>query len=159
VFGPEPAPGVRSKRMTLPVRLLSALPLAALLALGAGCGAGHDATVKELAELRAEVTRLRAAQAALGERVDAMEIDRGSFGKAAPAAPPAAGGDRPDLTVVRLSPSDGEGDADRDGPRPVIRAAGSGDGSIQKGDARKARSGAPKKKAPADPDARPTVKP
>jgi outer membrane murein-binding lipoprotein Lpp len=149
--------------MKSPARLLSALPLAALLALGAGCSSGHDATAKELAELRAEVTRLRAQQAALGERVEAIEIDRGSFGKnAAPAAAPASpGGDRPDLAVVRLSPSEGDGDADSDAPRPVIRAAGDG-GSIQKGDARKAKDakiGTPKKKATADSDARPTVKP
>jgi hypothetical protein len=152
--------------MRLP--LLPVLSLAALLALGSGCGAGHDAAEKELAELRAEVTRLRAGQAALTERVDGLEIDRGNYARsaasAAPGAPPAGGADHPELSVVRLSPSEGDGDADTDGPRPLIRAVGS-DGSIQKGDARRAkdaRSSTAKKGAPgAAPkkDAGPTVKP
>jgi hypothetical protein len=103
------------------------------------------------------------------ERMDHLEIDHGSFGKGA-APPPAAavtptpGGDRPDLAVVHLSPSEGDGDADSEAPRPVIRAVG-GDGSIQKGDKKanaphpgpkKAPSSAPKKP---DPDPYATVKP
>jgi hypothetical protein len=145
--------------MKLPVRPLT---FAALLALGAGCSAGHDAAEKELAELRAEVTRLRAAQAALSERVDGLEIERGTFAKGAAAAP-AGGGDRPELTTVRLSPSEGDGDADNDQPRPLIRAVGN-EGSVRKGDAKKkdaknhkkgvAAGGATPKK-----DAGPTVKP
>lgn len=146
--------------------MLHVLPLAALIALGAGCGANHEAVEKELAELRAEVTRLRAGQAALTERVDGIDLERGAFAKgAASAAPsaPAGNGDRPELSVVRLSPSEGDGDADSDAPRPMVRAVGS-DGSIQKGAPGKgkdARSNSKKGAPGAAPkkDAGPTVKP
>jgi hypothetical protein len=125
-----------------------------LLALGAGCGGQHDATEKQLAELRAEIARLRAGQASLIERLDAIDIDRGAFAKGA-AAPPAADPgsapvttgspvgapkppppsgaradqDRPELDVVRLSPNEGDGDVDNDPSRPVIRA-GSGSPTV-----------------------------
>jgi hypothetical protein len=155
--------------MRLSVHLRTVVP-ALLLAFAAGCGGGeHDAMEKQLAELRAEVTRLRAGQAALSERVDTIEIDRGSFARGgASASPqaPAVDRDRPDLDVVRLSPSEGDGDADTaDGSRPVIRAAGGG------GEARPARGagrGAPRRgvataapvpKKPQDSDTRPVVKP
>ena len=154
--------------MRLPVRLVPLLALAGLLAAAPGCGGGHDVAEKQLADLRAELTRLRASQAAMTERLDALEIDRGAFHKsAAPAAPPAAEADRPSLDVVRLSPSEGDGDADTDGQRPVIRAVGS-DGSIQKGPRASAPRPPPKKgvavvatprKAPSDTDPRPTAKP
>lgn len=142
--------------MRLLFRPNAVLPLAALLALGSGCGAGHDAVVKELAELRAEVVKLRAAQGSLAERVDGLEINTGTFAKGAPrAAPPAApsaapgagSGDRPDLAVVRLSPGDGDGDADSDAPRPVIKAEGNA-GSIQKGDGRKPKDAQKKGASP-----------
>jgi hypothetical protein len=153
------------------VRLVPLLSLAGLLAVASGCGGGHDLAEKQLADMRAELTRLRASQAAMTERLDALEIEKGSFRKgaapAAPAAPPTAEGDRPALDVVRLSPSEGDGDADVDGQRPVIRAVGA-DGSIQKG----AKANAPRapakkgvavvatpKKAPSDTDPRPTAKP
>jgi hypothetical protein len=148
--------------------------LVPLLALASGCGGGHDIADKQLAEMRAEVTRLRAGQAALTERIDALEIERGAFGKGAAAPPspdapapaPARPGDRdrPALDVVRLSPSDGDGDADSDGPRPLIRAVGS-EGSIRKADRAAGARGAPKKGAVApnpkrpDADPRPTPKP
>jgi hypothetical protein len=131
--------------MRLSVRLLTVAPIAALLALGTGCSAGRDAAEKELAELRAEVTRLRAAQAALTERVDGLEIERGTFNKgAAPPGAPAGGGDRPELTTVRLSPSEGDGDADSGEPRPLIRAVGN-DGSVRKGDPKKKDAPNPRK--------------
>lgn len=156
--------------MRLPVRLVPALSLAGLLVLAPGCGGGHDLAEKQLADLRAELTRLRASQGAMTERLDALEIDRGSFHKgAAPAPPPTptADGDRPSLDVVRLSPSEGDGDADTEGQRPVIRAVGS-DGSIQKAPKASAPRAPPRKgvavvatpkKAPSDTDPRPTAKP
>jgi hypothetical protein len=154
--------------MRLPVRLVPVLWLAAVLAAASGCGGGHDVAEKQLADMRAELARLRASQAAMTERLDALEIDKGSFRKsAAPATPPTAEGDRPSLDVLRLSPSDGDGDADTDGQRPVIRAVGS-DGSIQKGAKTNAPRAQPKKgvaavatprKAPSDTDPRPTAKP
>lgn len=131
------------------MRVLHLFSALAIVALGSGCASNHDATAKELAELRAEVTRLRAAQATLGERVDGLEIDRGAFVKGAPSAAPKPTSDRPELTVVRLSPSEGDGDADNEAPRPLIRAVGN-DGSIHK----KAKDAQPRKGA-----ARPTVKP
>lgn len=108
-----------------------------MLALGAGCGGGHDAMEKQLAELRSEIGRLRASQAGLNERLDAIDIDRGAFARGAPAGPsPAAAPppvaarasdrDRPELDVVRLSPSEGDGDVDADPARPVVRAVGDG---------------------------------
>lgn len=138
------------------MRLHARLLLCSTL-LASGCAGGHDATEKELAELRAEVTKLRAAQSALGERVDNLEIDRGAFGKGAATAAPSAGpppapADRPELSVVRLSPSEGDGDADNGSARPMIRAVG-GDGSIHKS---KPKDAAKKGAAPAS---RPTVKP
>jgi hypothetical protein len=126
-----------------------------LLALGAGCGGEHDAMEKQLAELRGEISRLRAGQAAIGERLDAIDIERGAFAKGAAAAPPlgevprgpataslaaprpvdpSAGrpktpsDDRPQLDVVRLSPNEGDGDVDSDPSRPVVRVIGDGAG-------------------------------
>jgi hypothetical protein len=142
----------------------SLLLLAALCALAAGC-AGRDATEKELAELHAELARLRAGQAALGERLDKLEIDRGTFnGGAAPrartAAPGTPDGDRPSLDVVRLSPSEGDGDADPDASRPVLRAVGDG-GSVQPGAKKSfvkkgaAPASTPKKPADTDPSTSP----
>jgi hypothetical protein len=71
-----------------PAVVLGCVVLAALAAATAGCGGEHDATEKQLSELRAEIARLRATQASLGERVDAIDIERGAFAKGAAAAPP-----------------------------------------------------------------------
>jgi hypothetical protein len=125
--------------MRLRAPLLHFFPVV-LLVLGAGCGGGErDATAKQLDELRAEVARLRASQAALAERLDTVDIERGAFAKGAATAEPVAAGsplatprapaqaadrDRPELDVVRLSPSEGDGDADNSTSRPVIRAVG-----------------------------------
>ncbi|HVY48473.1 MAG TPA: tetratricopeptide repeat protein [Minicystis sp.] len=88
----------------------------ALVALSAfGCGGAHDATEKELADLRTTVTKLRADEGALAERLDALENAR--------AAASAPGADRPDLDVVHLAPETTDA-ADGDAPRPVIRATG-----------------------------------
>ena len=171
--------------MRLPVRLVSLARLASLaglLALVSGCSSEHEVAEKQLADMRTELTRVRASQAAMSERLDALEIERGSFQKGAataPSASPASSGssgtasgatgdaDRPALDVVHLSPSEGDGDADVDGQRPVIRAVGS-DGTIQKapkGSAPRAAgkkgvaAGTPPKKASSDTDPRPTAKP
>ncbi len=115
----------------------------ASLPLSAGCGGGdRDALEKQVSALRDEVARLRATQAALGERMDAVDIERGAFAKKAGSAGPSASpppaplppnvgvatsGDRPDLAVVKLSPNEGDGDADVDRGDPariVVRAVG-----------------------------------
>ena len=155
------------------------LPLG-LLALGAGCGGGHDAMEKQLTELRSEIGRLRASQASLNERLDAIDIDRGAFARGASAAPaPAPAGaapppvarasdrDRPELDVVRLSPSEGDGDVDADPSRPVVRAVGDGAASRQiltnkslgAHPAPKKGVAAAASKKQADTDARPGAKP
>jgi hypothetical protein len=162
-----------------PFVLAAQLALAALAPLAAGCGGGHDATEKELADLHAELARLRAGEAAIGERLDRLEINHGALGgggasprstPGAPGAPATAAsaprtpdGDRPNLDVVRLGPSEGDGDADPDAARPVLRAVG-GDGSVQPGakknPPRKGAVPAPTPKKPAaDADPSPTAKP
>jgi hypothetical protein len=155
-----------------------------LVSLGAGCGGGRDATEKQLAELQAEVARLRAAQASMGERLDAIDMDRGAFGKGAatlpaaerpkaaataslaPAVPlgPGPEGDRPELDVVRLSPNEGDGDANNDPSVPVLRAVGDASPrptlTNKSLGARAPRRGVtPAFKKPADGDARPGARP
>lgn len=96
-------------------------------ALIAGCGAGHDGTEKQMAELRAELTKLRADSAAMSERLDNLEIAKGSL-RSAGAGSPGAPVDRPDLEVVRLTPDapGGPTETDAEGARTVIRSAGGG---------------------------------
>lgn len=119
---------------------LLVLSLAALGSL-AGCGGEvRDATSKELSALTAEISKLRAEQAAMAERVEALErgkpraADSGAAAPApaVPAVAPAAvslDSDRPALDVVRLGPSesdDGDGDIDASGPRTVLRSGANG---------------------------------
>jgi hypothetical protein len=160
--------------MKLRAHLPRLVPLA-ILALSAGCAGERDATEKQLAELHREVARLRAVEASLTERVGMLEVERGASGKSAPAAdrvgstgavPPAAGADRdrPELDVVRMSPSEGDGDADTDATRPVIRAIGNERPTLSTKTAgarpplRRGVSDASVKKA-GDADVRPVVKP
>ena len=107
---------------------LRPLALAICTILVCGCAPNHDATEKGLADLRAEVGRLRARQEALGERLDTLEISRGVQAKPGEVATAesvrTASADHAQLDVVHLSPSEGDGDADVDGGRPVVRAAG-----------------------------------
>jgi tol-pal system protein YbgF len=116
-----------------------ALPLAVLLAASgaAGCAGEHDVADKQLADLRAEMAKLRADHARLTERLDNLELARGSFhganagataDPAVPAAAPRPLEDRPDLAVVHLGPdaSADTDDPDDNSPRPVVRASGSG---------------------------------
>src|SRR5690242_14117036 len=101
--------------------LLTALPLWAT-----ACAGGHQATEKQLDELRSDLAKLRADHAAVAERLDALEIQRGGLKGYAPA--PAAG-DKPELDVVKLgpdAPDDGTDDPDAEGARPVLRSTGSG---------------------------------
>ncbi|WP_437317709.1 MULTISPECIES: hypothetical protein [unclassified Sorangium] len=98
----------------------------ALAALAAGCGGGRDAVEQQLAELRAELVRVRADNAVLADRVGSLERARVAPRVAArpdEAEPRAASPeelDRPDLEVVRLAPED-------DGARPpVLRSTANG---------------------------------
>lgn len=104
---------------------------APLATIALACGGGQDATAKELADLRAEIVKVRADTAVLGERLDAIEIARGGYrgGAGAPAAS-AAPEDRPALDVVRLGPPSpdadpsGSDDTDAGGPRPLVKSSG-----------------------------------
>jgi hypothetical protein len=109
-----------------------------VVALAAGCGAGADATEKQLAELRAELVKLRTDRAMLSERLDALERSRGQGPAAAPR--PAAEPDRPELSVLRLDPEDREpaaalqgaapdppDDLQPEGARAVLRSTRGGD--------------------------------
>ncbi len=120
------------------LRRASALALAAALALsGAGCGASADLE-KQVDALKTEVTSLRASNAALAERVDAMEIQSGRLSRpgSAPASSGAGasggggGGDgTPELRVVKLTPSEqpSSGDEiDPDDTRVKIRSTSGG---------------------------------
>ncbi|MBK8253782.1 MAG: hypothetical protein IPK82_14095 [Polyangiaceae bacterium] len=118
------------------------LPVVTALSLLAGCGgAAGDATSKELAALTAEISRLRADQAALGERLEALErskarplpatISESPATSGAPTAAPTLDSDRPALDVVRLGPSadtsdDADSDIDSGGPRTVLRSGANG---------------------------------
>lgn len=121
-----------------------------------GCGGARDATDKQIESLQGELVKLRAENAILSERLDAVEIAQGTFrggaggsgsaggsaggsgekDKARAAGSKGAGGDdRPDLAVVRLTPSSssdpGAEETDGDeGPRPVLRSV-SGGGVIE----------------------------
>ena len=103
------------------------LPALALWALGCG-GAAHEATLRQLAELRSEVMKLRSDQAAFTERLESLELGRGlaprPTGAPRPEVPVAADPDRPALEVVRLAPSTDPDDPASDAPRPVVRVNG-----------------------------------
>jgi len=127
--------------MRAPPLSLALLPCVALLA---ACGGAHDATEKQIADLRSEVVKLRADNAALAERLDGVEL-RGTRPRATPAAAApteVAAREQPDLDVVRLAPEGGASDdPDAEGPRPVLRGSGK-TGSIDVGGARPATSAA-----------------
>ena len=114
-------------------RVTSPCPRALLLAAAAfvlGCGGASEATEKELAALRTELAKVRADQAAFGERLDVLEMHSGRLrrGDAPPAAAATAdpgGADRPALDVVKLAPEGSAPEAaDAEGPRTVIRGSG-----------------------------------
>ena len=121
------------------------VPALAAVALLSGCGGeARDATSKELAALTAEISKLRAQQAAIDERLGAIE--RGKSRPPATEVVAAAGaesaapspaqrsldGDRPSLDVVKLGPSaeapeeEAESSIDDEGPRTVLRSGANG---------------------------------
>ncbi|MEZ4315198.1 MAG: hypothetical protein R3F14_44855 [Polyangiaceae bacterium] len=130
--------------------LAGAFALASFALLTGCAGEPHDATTKQLAALTAEISKLRASQAAMAERLEAVERSAGQP-LLAPAAPPASDeptalaslapgaspssldGDRPDLDTVMLGPAaapmdddTADGDTDDDGPRVVLRSGKNG---------------------------------
>jgi hypothetical protein len=82
----------------------------AVLAMGSGCATGGgDAVHKQLAELDAQVTKLRAESAILADRLEMLSRKKGD-GPGAPASaeprpsPSPVSSDRPELEVVTLAP-------------------------------------------------------
>lgn len=96
-----------------------------------GCASGGDLD-KQVDQLRAEITSLRATNAALTERVDALEMKGGTLTATGPApAPEPVVEDKgpPELPVVRLTPepeSSGETAEIEDGTRVKIRSTPNG---------------------------------
>lgn len=69
--------------------------------LGLGCSAEKDATARRLDDLQGEISRLKASNIALQDRVEAVEA-QGARSLAATEA--LVDDDRPELAVVRVSP-------------------------------------------------------
>lgn len=81
----------------------------AVLALGGGCASTADGTHKQLAELDAQVTKLRAETAILADRLEMLSRKRADGPAAQPSAearpgPAPTSSDRPELEVVTLAP-------------------------------------------------------
>jgi len=74
--------------------------------------------------MHGELVKLRADNAVLNERVDALELQKGSL-KGYGTAGPSGQGDKPPLDVVHMGPdSGGPDDPNADTPRPVLRSSG-----------------------------------
>src|SRR5262245_29601347 len=90
------------------------------LACAVGCGSSRDATDQQLTELRRDLAKVRAENAVLGERVDALELERGRMRGQSPTGSEQPTGDRPKLDVVRLEPEPpNPDDPNADTPRPM----------------------------------------
>jgi tol-pal system protein YbgF len=127
------------------------LALAVLIAAPAvvSCGGARDATDKELSDLRGDLAKLRSDQSRTQERLDALEIARGSLRSAggsaaidAPASPRPLDPDRPDLAVVRLAPDADPDDGNADAPPLSLRSVGPGGVIVERGAKGKTTGGA-----------------
>lgn len=118
-----------ASRAPLAPRLVGALLVSGCALFASGCASGVDELRKDVASLHSELTGLRAENAALAERVDALEIAHGGLkGYKDPGADGST--DRPeDLKVVKLGPTGGD---DTTG-RTVLR---SGSGGVIQEDAK-----------------------
>ncbi len=131
--------GVGAPRPARALARWGALVAAALGAAAVGCGgAATEELQRQLDALRSEVLKTRADAAALGERLDAIELRGGRPAAGAPPGPSASAsaapqrpseGDRPALDVVRIGPA-GSAQAPaaapsgEDGPATVLRSSG-----------------------------------
>lgn len=131
-------PGKHFTKMPIGSAKAAGIAIAAALGvLASGCGASAtEGLQRQLDALRSDVLKSRADSAALGERLDALELRGGrpaAHAAAATSAAPTrpAAGDRPALDVERLGPTpSGEAqtppaaqEAD-DGPPAVLRSFG-----------------------------------
>lgn len=105
------------------------------MALGLSGCAGSDATAKELAALRTELTALRASTGGMNERLDALEIKTGALHASAPPPLPEKESrpyDRPELPTVKLTPDSRPATAEApaappaSGPRTRFKSTPSG---------------------------------
>lgn len=119
----------------------------AVALMSVGCAQGGDSTHKELAAIQQELLRMRAENAILAARLDALETTRARQQTAETKASPAASAndDRPPLDVLRLAPTaqpstttdkphaasphdpSASNEVDPDEPRPVLRSTGRGE--------------------------------
>ncbi len=108
----------------------------ALLAFLFGCAPQADALRREFGELKHDVASVRAENAALRERIDALE-EKGAPAPVPDSAPSSsavsATDDRPELKVVRISPEASQSDgwvavdpSDPKRPRPASSAPSDG---------------------------------
>jgi len=116
--------------------------LLALAIFAGGCANNGDSTSKQLAAIQQEMGRMRAENAILMARLEALESARN---KQMPAESTSKGStttddDRPKLDVLRLTPTaettpktdkphdlETTGEGEPDEPRPVIRSTGRGE--------------------------------
>lgn len=121
---------VRTRRASLVGRSVAAVLVA--LAVLPGCGSQTEEMKKELSGLKLELSGIKADNAALAERVDALEIANGGLhgykdksGDGDPSSD--ASSDRPDLAVVKLSPGGGStGASEPSGSRTVLKGTKGG---------------------------------
>jgi hypothetical protein len=114
--------------------------------MSVGCAKAGDSTHKELAAIQQELVRMRAENAILVARIEALETTRTrQTTSEAPAKPAARDDDRPPLDVLRLTPTPEPSpttdkpragatndtppadELEQDEPRPVIRSTGRGE--------------------------------
>jgi hypothetical protein len=116
--------------------------LLALAIFAGGCATKGDSTSKQLAAIQQEMGRMRAENAILMARIEALESTRAKQLPAETTAKSATttDDDRPKLDVLRLTPTaeptpktdkpndlETTGEGEQDEPRPVIRSTSRGE--------------------------------
>jgi hypothetical protein len=121
----------------------------AVAIVSVGCAKAGDSTHKELAAIQQELVRMRAENAILMARLEALETTRSrqTTSETTPKPTVASDDDRPKLDVLRLAPTSDPapatatdkprvamqdeatqpGEVEQDEPRPVIRSTGRGE--------------------------------
>jgi hypothetical protein len=119
----------------------------AVALVSVGCAKAGDSTHKELAAIQQELGRMRAVNAILTARIEALETTRTrqTTSEAAPKTAVNRDDDRPQLDVLRLAPTSDSSpttdkpraatqdeathsdEVEQDEPRPVIRSTGRGE--------------------------------
>ena len=114
------------------LRLVTRVGAIALALSTVACASKTDPLKKDIEALQSEVARLRSANLAMQDRLDAIEISGGGAGTSISDGPDDDPSDRPVLEVVRLTPEEATepepliATPETDEPRPVIK----GDGAV-----------------------------